>query len=160
MKTSRKIQIALGTILLWSSTSVSSFAATNTITPGKNQSDTVNLPVESTPSRQLNPTQYNNLVAQSRDSMRFMLGRVPGGYDTFKAFDEIWKNRADRKQRFLDYCNSQKLLPINQCFSFLLVWTMDIEDTMLNSGNFQRQDLDDLDEISTAVMDMRRAQNP
>jgi len=60
MSIQRNIRVAIGTILLLlllSSTSVSSFAATNTITSGKFQSDTVKLPVESIPSRQLNFTQ-------------------------------------------------------------------------------------------------------
>ena len=72
--TYRKIQIALGTILLWSSTSVSSFAYTNTITPGKFQSDTVKLPVESIPSRQLNRTQDTVLIA---GEMRKMMSGGP-----------------------------------------------------------------------------------
>ncbi|HBE16109.1 MAG TPA: hypothetical protein DEG17_05785 [Cyanobacteria bacterium UBA11149] len=68
MNRSRKIQIALGTILLWSSTAVSSLAATN-INPGKNQSNTVNFPVESIPSSQLNLTPDTNLIAGNGDDI-------------------------------------------------------------------------------------------
>lgn len=138
MNASRKIQIALGTILLWSSTSVSSFAATNTVNPGKNQLDTVNLPVENTPSRQLNLTPDTYLIAgQFRD----MMSRVPGGYETFKAFDEIWKNPTDRKKRLFDYCNTQKVLSVKLCFRMLTIWA----DDTAESAN--RRDSDELDNI-------------
>lgn len=138
MSTSRKIQIALVASLLWSSTSVSSFAATNSITSEKFQSDTVKLPVESIPSRQLNLTPDTYLIAgQFRD----MLSRVPGGYDTFKAFDEIWKNPADRKKRLFDYCNTQKVLSVKLCFRMLTVWA----DDTWESAN--RKDSDELNNI-------------
>ncbi|MEG4030719.1 MULTISPECIES: hypothetical protein [unclassified Microcoleus] len=124
--------------LLWSSTSVSSFAATNTITSGKFQSDTVKLPVESIPSRQLNLTPDTYLIAgQFRD----MLSRVPGGYETFRAFDEIWKNPADRKTRLFDHCNTQKALSVKLCFRLLTVWA----DDTLESAN--RKDSDELNNI-------------
>lgn len=138
MSTSRQIQIALGAILLWSSTAVSSFAATNTIIPGKFQSDTVKLPVESIPSRQLNLTPDTYLIAgQFRD----MLSKVPGGYATFKAFDEIWKNPADRKTRLFDYCNTQKVLAVKLCFRMLTIWADDTGE----SAN--RKDSDELNNI-------------
>lgn len=138
MSTYRKIQIALGTILLWSSTSVSSFAYTNTITPGTFQSDTVTLPVESIPSRQLNLTPDTYLIA---GEFRNMLSRVPGGYATFQSFDEIWKNPADRKTRLFDYCNTQKLLSVKLCFRMLTIWADDTGE----SAN--RRDSDELDNI-------------
>jgi len=93
MSTYRKIQIALGTILLWSSTSVSSFAATNPITPGKFQLDTVNLSVESLPSRQLNLTPDTNLIA---GDIRNQMSRIMYASYRFSRFDEIWKNPVDR----------------------------------------------------------------
>lgn len=138
MSTSRKIQIALGAILLWSSTSVSGFAATNTINPEKNQSDTVKLPVESIPSRQLNLTPDTYLIA---GEFRDMMSRVPGGYATFKAFDEIWKNPADRKKRLFDHCNTQKDLSVKLCFRMLTIWADDTQE----SANIK--DSDELDNI-------------
>ncbi|HAG82094.1 MAG TPA: hypothetical protein DCL61_13235 [Cyanobacteria bacterium UBA12227] len=122
MSTYRKIQIALGTILLWSSTAVTSFAATNTITAGTFQSDTLKLSVESIPSKPLNLTQDTYLIA---GELRDMLSRIPGVYDIFKNFDEIWKNPADRQKRLFDYCNTQKNVEVDQCFNFLRVWVMD-----------------------------------
>ncbi|MEG4944857.1 hypothetical protein [Microcoleus sp. F4-D5] len=139
MSTSRKIQqIALVASLLWSSTSISSFAATNSITSEKFQSDTVKLPVESIPSRQLNLTPDTYLIA---GEIRDMMSRVPGGYATFKAFDEIWKNPADRKKRLFDYCNTQKVLSVKLCFRMLTVWADDTGE----SAN--RKDSDELDNI-------------
>ena len=138
MSTSRKIQIALVASLLWSSTSISSFAATNSITSEKFQSDTVKLPVERIPSRQLNLTPDTYLIAgQFRD----MLSKVPGGYATFKSFDEIWKNPADRKTRLFDYCNTQKVLSVKLCFRMLTIWADDTGE----SAN--RKDSDELDNI-------------
>ncbi|MEG4524229.1 hypothetical protein QUB61_15550 [Microcoleus sp. C2D2] len=146
MSTSRKIQIALVASLLWSSTSISSFAATNSITSEKFQSDTVKLPVESIPSRQLNLTPDTYLIAgQFRD----MLSRVPGAYATFQAFDEIWKNPADRKKRLFDHCNTQKALSVKQCFTMLTVWADD-------TGQFaNRKDSDELDNIFDEAIEIR-----
>lgn len=86
MSMQRNIRIAIGTILLLSSTSVSSFAATNTITSGKLQSDTVKLSVESIPSRQLNFTQDSYLIA---GKIKDMMSIIPGVSYTFGKFDDI-----------------------------------------------------------------------
>ena len=149
MSTYRKIQIALGTLLLWSSTSVSSFAATNTITtltPGTLQSDTVKLPVESIPSRQLNLTPDTNLIAgQFRD----MFTRIPIVSYTFGKFDQIWKNPVDRQKRLFDYCNTQKDAQVNQCFSFIQIW---IEDEMENRDY---NNIDELENLSDEIDKMR-----
>jgi|AGSF01.1.fsa_nt_gi hypothetical protein len=88
MNTSRKIQIALGTIFLWSSTSISSFAATNSITSEKFQSDSVKLPVESIPSKQLNSTQDTYLVELlEAEQEKFILGVTPA-YRCYDVVDE------------------------------------------------------------------------
>ena len=144
MSTYRKIQIALGTILLWSSTSVSSFAYTNTITPGKFQSDTVKLPVESLPSRQLNLTPDTNLIA---GEIRDMFSRIPKVSYTLGKFDEIWKNPVDRNKRLIDYCNTQKDVGVSQCFGFLQMW---IGDEMENR---EYRNIDELQNLTDAVMD-------
>lgn len=144
MSTYRKIQIALGTILLWSSTSVSSFAYTNTITPGKFQSDTVKLPVESLPSRQLNLTPDTNLIA---GEFRDMFTRIPEVSYTLGQFDEIWKNPVDRKKRLFDYCNTQKDVRVNQCFGFLRIW---IDDEMENRNY---RNIDELQNLTDEVID-------
>lgn len=128
MSTSRKIQIALVASLLWSSTSISSFAATNSITSEKFQSDTVKLPVESIPFRQLNLTPDTYLIA---GNIRNILSKNnPRILPTFEKFDEIWKNPADRKKRLFDYCNAQKDFPVKECFdSYLGFWIIDKEET-------------------------------
>ncbi|MCL1466604.1 hypothetical protein [Argonema galeatum] len=142
MSTYRKIQIALGTILLWSSTSVSSFAYTNTITPGKFQSDTVKLPVESVPSRQLTLTQDTVLIA---GEIRNMMSRIPLVSYTFARFDAIWKNPTDRKKRLFDYCNSQKNFPVKRCFSFIQLWFGDVIENSDFDGYREMDDI--IDEI-------------
>ncbi|MBE9127103.1 MULTISPECIES: hypothetical protein [unclassified Coleofasciculus] len=82
------------------------------------------LSVESIPSRQLNLTPGTNLIA---GQIRDMLIRIPVVYQAFSKFDEIWKNPADRQKRLFDYCNTQKDLQVDQCFSFLELWTTDPE---------------------------------
>ena len=132
MSTSRKIQIALGAILLWSSTSVSSFAATNPITSEKFQSDPVKFPVESIPSRQLNLTQDTKLIAQI--DIGAMLRQMPNSYAYTSKFEEAWK-QSDRKQRILGFCNSPPSgLDVNTCYRYLRYWLVDKEDKYMNSN--------------------------
>lgn len=148
MNTSRQIQIALGTILLWSSTSVSSFAATNTINPGKNQSDTVKLPFESIPSRQLNLTPDTKLIAQM--DIGAMLRQMPNSSAYTSKFEEAWK-QPDRKQRILNFCNSTPPdQNVQRCYSYLRLWLLDKQDQYFNSNmrprdpGLEGQDFDDL----------------
>ena len=96
MNTSRKIQIALGTIFLWSSTSISSFAATNSITSEKFQSDSVKLPVESIPSKQLNSTQNTYLIAQSGTQIYDMLKRADND-NYFLKLEDALTNQTVKK---------------------------------------------------------------
>jgi hypothetical protein len=138
MSTPRKIQIALGTILLWSSTSVSSFAATNTITPGTFQSDTVKLPVESIPSRQLNLTPDTYLIAQMD------LGGILRSLDSRGVyrdkFEEAWK-QPDRKTKLLDLCKSQPPEGnVSRCTSVLKLWLMVQTDKFEESGDYDSLD--------------------
>ena len=138
MSTSRKIQIALGAILLWSSTSVSSFAATNTINPGKNQSDIVKLSVESIPSRQLNLTQDTKLIAFDFGQI---LRQMPGASDLTPKFEEAWK-QSDRKQRILGLCNSPPSgVDVDGCYDIIHIWLMDKKDKAINSRNFSDEAL-------------------
>jgi hypothetical protein len=132
MSTSRKIQIALGAILLWSSTSVSSFAATNTITSGKNQPVTVKVPVESIPSRQLNLTPHTKLIAQMNLGDLLRMIDSSGVYRT--KFEEAWK-QSDRKQRLLNFCNASPPPDndVQRCYSVLKMWLMDKYQTYMNS---------------------------
>lgn len=148
MSTSRKIQLALGTILLWSSTSVSSFAATNTINPGKFQSDTVKLSVESIPSRQLNLTPDPKLIA---GEMRDMLSKIPHVSSTFSIWDEIWNTPTERQKRLFDYCNGQKDFPVQKCFSFLKVWLVEGIETFRNL-----EDIDEGEKILQAITAMKK----
>jgi len=132
MSTSRKIQIALGAILLWSSASVSSFAATNTVNPGKNQSDTVKLPVESLPSGQLNLTPETQLIAQT--DIGDMLRRMPNSSDYTSKFEEAWK-QPDRKQRILGFCNSPPSgLNAKTCYKYLKLWLINKRDQYFKSN--------------------------
>lgn len=131
MSTSRKIQIALGAILLWSSTSVSSFAATNTINPGKNQSDIVKLSVESVPSRQLNLTPDTKLIAQM--DFGAVLRRQPNSAVYIAEFEAAWK-QSDRKQRILTFCNTKA--PggdVKTCYVYLRLWLIDKETKYFDS---------------------------
>lgn len=131
MSTSRKIQIALGAVLLWSSTSVSGFAATNTINPGKNQSDTVKLSVESITSGQLNLTPDTKLIAQM--DIGALLRQMPDSYKYTSKFEEAWK-QPDRKQRILGFCNSPPSgLEVKRCYQYLKIWLIDKEDKYYNS---------------------------
>ena len=131
MNTSRKIQIALGTIFLWSSTSVSIFAATNTITPGKFQLDTVKLPVESTPVRSLNLTPDTTLIAQDLGSI---LRQLPNSYAYTSKFEEAWK-QPDRKERILNFCNSTPPdKDVKRCYNYLRLWLMNKQDQYFNSN--------------------------
>ena len=146
MSTYRQISIPLGTILLWLSTSVSSFAATNTITPVKFQSDTVKLSVENIPSRQLNLTPDTHLIA---GQIRDMLSRIPQIYYTFKDFDDIWKNPTDRQKRLFDYCNTQKNFPVDRCLSLLNAWAGD---------QFEGDNYDDFDELENLIDEIIKIQ--
>ncbi|WRH67308.1 MAG: hypothetical protein RSE13_02395 [Planktothrix sp. GU0601_MAG3] len=147
MSTYHKIQIALGTILLWSSASVSSFAVTNTITAEKFQSDAVKLPVQSIPVRPLNSTLAPNLIA---GQMRDMFRQIPPVSNLFAKFDEIWKNPADRKKNLFDHCNTQKNFSVDQCFSLLRIWAEDQMETQ------EFQNIDELENISDEVVKMRQ----
>lgn len=152
MSTSRKIQIALVASLLWSCASVSSFAATNAVNPGKNQSFTEKIPVESIPVRQLNLTPDSNLIA---GKIRDQLGQIPKIESTFSTWDDIWKTPTDRQKRLFDYCNTQKDFTVQQCFSFLQVWVVDAMDTVRSARDF-----DDRRNILEAIFAMRKSTNP
>lgn len=152
MSIQRNIRVAIGTMLLLSSTSVSSFAATNTITSEKFQSDTVKLSVESIPSRQLNFTQDTYLIA---GQLRDMLSRSPEISSTFRKFDEIWKDPENsktqdpansRKTRLFDYCKTQT--NNERCLRFLKVWIVDTQDDLLMSRRgFDSSQFDELDKL-------------
>lgn len=136
MSTSRKIQLALVASLLWSSTSVSSFAATNTITPGKNQSVTVKVPVESIPSRQLNLTPDTKLIAVD---IGYILRMQPNSAVYIAEFEADWK-QSDRKQRILTFCNTKP--PggdVKTCYTYLRLWLLDKENKYFDS-NMQPRD--------------------
>ncbi len=146
MSTYRQLQIPLGTILLWLSTSVSSFAATNTITPVKFQSDTVKLSVENIPSRQLNLTPDTHLIAgRIRDSL---VSRSPIVAKLFQKFDDIWKeeNRhpqpnlslTARNRVIFNYCKIQKEIPVtvDVCYNRLSMWAYDLyQDENISGDN-------------------------
>jgi hypothetical protein len=132
MSTSRKIQLALVASLLWSSTSVSSLAATNTITPEKNQSVTVKIPVESLPSRQLNLTPDTKLIAIDIGDI---LRQLPDSYQYTSKFEEAWK-QSDRKQRILGFCNSPPSgMDVETCYNYLQMWLLDRRQKYFQANN-------------------------
>lgn len=122
MSTSRKIQIALGAILLWSSTSVSSFAATNTVNPGKNQSVTEKIPVESIPVRSLNLTPDSNLIAQLRGDLVYNTARGMDRDGYIPQWEDALK-KPDSKQIILAFCPSQPQDKVDHCWHVLQYWS-------------------------------------
>ncbi|HBK98213.1 MAG TPA: hypothetical protein DD001_13325 [Microcoleaceae bacterium UBA10368] len=154
MNTSRKIQIALGTIFLWSSTSISSFAATNSITSEKFQSDSVKLPVESIPSKQLNSTQDTYLIAQSSTQIYDMLNRADSSRDKYFPKFEDALTKPDSKKILLEFCPSQPQDKVDNCWRMLNNWAMTKEMMALDSSNYAL--VDKMRDISMAVIDIRR----
>lgn len=153
MSTSRKIQLALGTILLWSSTSISSFAATNTITSEKFQSDPVKLPFESIPSGQLNSTQDTYLIAQSGTQIYDMLNRMDYyGDKYFPKFEDALK-KPDSKKILLEFCPSQPQDKVDQCWRTLDHWVMAKEMMAMDADNWDL--VDKMMDIGDAVREIR-----
>lgn len=142
MNPSRKIQIALSTLLLWSSTAVVSFAATP-MNSEKVQSVTLKGLAES-PSP-LNRTEDTQLMAGPfRDNL---MGQ-PGADKLLSDADEIWKNPADRSQKLLDYCNTPpENLEISICLSFLMDWAID----QLTSGELSEADSEEMGALMEAI---------
>lgn len=124
MSTSCKIQIALGAILLLSSTSVSSFAATNTVNPGKNQSVTEKIPEhllaqypeQKLPSIVYSPDKYDaeiqkirsELAQYDRDSYLLTFEhilQIPGGEETL-----------------MNFCSYQPQNKVARCWLLLYDW--------------------------------------
>lgn len=113
MNTSRKIQIALGTIFLWSSTAVSGLAATITDS-GKLQSDAVQLPVESIPSQQLNLKPDTTLIAQfspssDRDIEDLLILEIDPLYR--QAFEDAL-NKPNGQEIMYQFCREQPYAPL------------------------------------------------
>ncbi len=152
MNASRKIQIALGTIFLWSSTAVSSFAATNLITSEKFQSDSVKLSVESIPSRQLNLTPDTYLIAQSGAQFYDMLRQVDWSRDKyFPQFEEAL-NKPDSKAILLAFCPSQPQEKVENCWRTLGRWVMAKEMMAIDADNWDL--LEKMSDIGDAVQNI------
>lgn len=157
MNTSRKIQIALGTIFLWSSTSISSFAATNSITSEKFQSDSVKLPVESIPSKQLNSTQDTYLIAQSSTQLYDMMYRGDSSRDKYFPKFEDALTKPDSKTILLAFCPSQPQDKVDNCWRMLNAWTGLKQMMAMDSRNYDL--MEKMQDIRMAVIDIRR-KNP
>ncbi|MCT7950237.1 hypothetical protein NG798_10600 [Ancylothrix sp. C2] len=153
MNTSRKIQIALGTIFLWSSTSISSFAATNLITSENFQSDSVKLPVESIPSRQLNSTQDTYLIAQSASQIYDMVRRADWSGDKYFPKFEDALTKPDSKTILLAFCPSQPQDKVENCWRMLNAWAGTKAMMAMDADNFDLADK--LMDISNAVREIR-----
>ena len=156
MNRSRKIQIALGTILLWSSTTVSSFAATN-INPGKNQLNTVNLPVESIPSSQLNLTPDTNLIAQSNGDLMYKIARQIDDNNFIGVWEDFLTKRESTetiKKTILEFCPSTPQELIKNCWMVLVMWSFAKQDQILESRNYVLvRFLDVLDDINRVALE-------
>lgn len=154
MNISRKIQIALGTIFLWSSTSISSFAATNSITSEKFQADSVKLPVESIPSRQLNLTPDTYLIAQDGARLYDQLNRVDYSRDKyFPKFEDALK-KPDSKTILLAFCPSQPQDKVDNCWRMLHSWVGVKEIMAMESNNWDL--VEKMSEIRDAVFEIRK----
>lgn len=150
MNTSRKIQIALGTILLWSSTSVSSFASTD-INPGKFQSNTVNLPVKSIPSSPLNLTPDTHLIAQNYGDQMYNLARRMDDDNYIPKFEDAFEE-PDGQKIILEFCPSQPQDKVDHCWEVLYLWSVATEMRAFESRDFDV--LEKIIEISDAASTM------
>lgn len=153
MNTSRQIQIALGTILLWSSTSVSSFAASYTINPEKFQLDKVKLPVESTPVRSLNLTPDTTLIAQNFGAQIYNIARQIDRYGYIPKWEDAL-TKPDSKQIILAFCPSQPQDRVDYCWKVLSAWSAGKEMQVLESRNWDL--MDKISDVSQAVSEARR----
>lgn len=144
MNPSPKIQIALSTLLLWSSTAVVSFAATP-INSGEAQSVAIKVSAESLTPSPLNRTPDAQLMAGPfRDNL---MGQ-PGADKLLSDADEIWKNPADRSQKLLDYCNTPPdNIEASICLSFLMDWAID----QLTSGQLSEADSEEMSALMEAI---------
>ncbi|HEY9854014.1 MAG TPA: hypothetical protein V6D28_31395 [Leptolyngbyaceae cyanobacterium] len=154
MNTSRQIQFVLGTILLWSSTAVSSFAASYTINPEKFQSDTVKLPVESTPVRSLNLTPDTTLIAQNVADQISNIARQLDRYNGYIPKFEDALTKPDSKQIILAFCPSQPQDKVDLCWNILQMWSTGKEMQVLDSRNWDL--LDKISDVTQAVSEARR----
>ena len=142
MNRSRKIQFALGTILLWSSTTVSSLAATN-INPGKNQLNTVNLPVERTPSTQLNLIPNTNLIAKPIPIYGHPEIHLDDNIFISKWEDLLKKDESTEtiKKTILEFCPSLpeevRQLLLEPCWRTLKSWSFEKPDQIRESRDFK-----------------------
>ena len=155
MNKSRKIQLALGTILLWSSTAVSSFAATN-INPEKVQSYTVKISGESIPSRQLNLTPDTNLIAQSDADIARMIYNVALSRDG-NGYIPIWENalnQPDAKKIILEFCPSQPQDKVDACWELIKFWSSAKMMGLLDSKNYDL--LLKINDIQNGIIDAGR----
>lgn len=153
MNTYRKIQIALGAIFLWSSTAVSGFAATNTITPEKFQLNTVKLPVESTPVRSLNLTPDTTLIAQNVGDRIYNVARQIDRYGYIPKWEDAL-TKPDSKQIILAFCPSQPQDKIDLCWQILQMWSAGKEMQVMESSNWDL--MDKISDVSRAVSEARR----
>lgn len=152
MNTSRKIQIALSTIFLWSSTSISSFAATNLITSEKFQSDPVKLPAESIPFGRLNSTQDTYLIAQYGSQIYDMLSQSDYNGDRyFPKFEEAFK-KPDGKTILLAFCPSQPQDKVDRCWQTLGHWVIGKESMAIDANNWGL--LSKISDIGRAVQEV------
>lgn len=151
MNTSRQIQFVLGTILLWSSTSVSIFAASYTINPEKFQLDTVKLPVESVPVRSLNLTPDTTLIAQNMGNQIYnMVRQIDRDSYYIPKFEDALK-KPDSKKIILEFCPSQPQDKVDFCWKILQMWSTAKEMQVLDSTNSGMDLIKKMMDISDAV---------
>lgn len=149
MNTSRKIQIAIGTMLLWVSTAASGLAATS-INSGKFQSDTVKVSGDSLPVRSLKPDTH--LIAQNYGDMLsgMALRRDDNGY--IPKWEEALK-QPNAQQIIVAFCPSQPQDKVEDCWRVLDLWLKAQIFKALESENYDL--FNTFSPIRNAVMDVR-----
>jgi len=94
----KRFAIALLTILLWSFTSVSSFADTNILTSGEFKSATVQFIAENITFRELDLTESTHLIADASDEYL--------KNEFFKRFETAWE-QPNKKASLFNVCQSE-----------------------------------------------------
>lgn len=132
MNTSRKIQIAIGTMLLWVSTAVSGLAATS-INSGKFQSDTVKVSGDSLPVRSLTPDTH--LIAQNTGDMLYRMAWQMDYNRYIPKWEEALK-QPDAEQIIVAFCPSQPQDKVEDCWELLEMWSTAQQLKALDSDNY------------------------
>jgi len=133
MNIPQSLKMGVVATVLWLSASGSGLAATSFVAD-QNQSNAPEIPT--------------NLISQV-DMRRF--ASQSAGFRNISKFDEIWTSRTDAQKRMFEHCNTQKEVPVDDCFSGLQMWAMDQMMRGFDSGNYRSEDPPLLTSIVRAV---------